>query len=283
MKADSYKRLLYWIKERELIRRKKEVGQPPPWTTDPILAAYRFCNVRREDDRVTIWIRENIREPFADHPQLWFMLCIARQINLPATLEALIKFGGWPDTRKWNAPRARQIMQKMQADGKQVYTGAYMVRGPTEAGMSKPEWTIDHVMLPLWERHNEAEDFVTLEQMHGWLINFNGWGPFMAYQAVVDMRFTAILDTATDRGTWAAAGPGTLRGLNRLQGREVKQPLSQEQALEELRALRARLLKDCPTPMDFSDVPNICCEFDKHERVRLGEGRPRSLYKPQGS
>ena len=43
----------------------------------------------------------------------------------------------------------------------------------------------------------------------------------MAYQAVVDMRFTALLADAPDVATWAAAGPGTMRGLNRLHGRPV--------------------------------------------------------------
>ena len=28
------------------------------------------------------------------------------------------------------------------------------------------------------------------------------------------------------------------------------------------------------------DVQFCLCEFDKYERVRLGEGRPRALYKP---
>ena len=38
-------RLLAWIVERESIRRKKERGLPRPWTLDPVLDGYRFCNV----------------------------------------------------------------------------------------------------------------------------------------------------------------------------------------------------------------------------------------------
>lgn len=45
--------LLNFIAERERIRIKKEAGQPWPWTNDPILRDYKFCCVRREDDRVT--------------------------------------------------------------------------------------------------------------------------------------------------------------------------------------------------------------------------------------
>jgi hypothetical protein len=79
--------LLHWVSEREIIRVRKEVHKDPPalWTHDPILRDWRFCNVRREDDRVTVWIRKNIRERFAGHEHLWFMLCAARMINWPRT------------------------------------------------------------------------------------------------------------------------------------------------------------------------------------------------------
>ena len=47
-------RFIYWQKERERIRVQKEVlKQPPPWTDDPILQEFKFCQVFREDDRTT--------------------------------------------------------------------------------------------------------------------------------------------------------------------------------------------------------------------------------------
>ena len=36
-------------------------------------------------------------------------------------------------------------------------------------------------------------------------------------------------------------------------------------------------------PLHAQDVENCLCEFDKYERTRLGEGRPRSLYAGMGS
>ena len=88
----DYEPLWYWVREREKIRVRKEdqYVTTTPLTDDPILAAYRFCNVRREDDRVTRWIDEHVRVPFATHPHLWFMLCVARQINWPDSLQELI-------------------------------------------------------------------------------------------------------------------------------------------------------------------------------------------------
>jgi hypothetical protein len=100
----------------------------------------------------------------------------------------------------------------------------------------------------------------------------------MAYQAVVDMRFTRLLSEAADVQTWAAAGPGTIRGLNRVHGRRVDYLLSQGHALSEMRAIYKTVEAETGVAMDFSDVPNILCETDKYLRVKTGEGKPRALY-----
>jgi hypothetical protein len=52
-------RLIAWIAEREAIRIRRESGAPQPWTNDPIMQAWSFCNVRREHDRTTIWTAKN--------------------------------------------------------------------------------------------------------------------------------------------------------------------------------------------------------------------------------
>ena len=32
-------------------------------------------------------------------------------------------------------------------------------------------------------------------------------------------------------------------------------------------------------PLEMRDIEHCLCEFDKYERTRLGEGRPRAKYK----
>ena len=69
-------------------------------------------------------------------------------------------------------------------------------------------------------------------------------------------------------------------------GREVKAPLAQDEALDHLIALRNQLTSGAFTapwvklPLDLSDVCSAMCEWDKYERVRNGEGRPRALWVP---
>jgi len=59
MLTDNQEQLIYWINERENIRLKKEAGESPPWSSNPVMQVTYFCNVNREDDKVTKWIRDN--------------------------------------------------------------------------------------------------------------------------------------------------------------------------------------------------------------------------------
>lgn len=284
-KRPDYDPLFAWVVEREATRARKEGGEDAPYTADPIIGAYRFCNVRREDDRGTVWIRDNIRKSFADSPELWLMLCIGRQINWPETLYELIESGdGWPgDT--FDLTMLRHVLDERKALGKKVYTGAYMISAPPQKGRSKQDYMAKTVIGHLWEQRDRFAEWFsyphrTLAKTHERLSRYVGWGDFMAYQAVVDMRFTRLLDGAPDIETWCAAGPGTIRGLNRLHGRPVKHNLGQDQARSEIRAIWKVVRQETGVDMDFSDVPNCLCETDKYLRVQNGEGVPRALYVP---
>lgn len=149
--------LIYWMTERERIRICKDSGKPQPWTDDLILATYRFCNVRREDDRVTEWIRKHIREPYADHPMLWLMLCIARQINWPDTLAELIWNGAWPLDDSFRPAQITEVLNGRKGRGDKVYTGAYMISAPSGKGNDKQRYIAELVLGALWLRRRTFE------------------------------------------------------------------------------------------------------------------------------
>ncbi len=217
---------------------------------------------------------------------LWLMLCICRQINWPDTLAELIRVGVWPDDPGFTPAKMAVVLRARRARGDKVYTGAYMIPAPAEKGADKQGYIAEVVLGDLWRRAPEflawfASDTPTLQGTHKRIRQSLGWGEFLAYQAVVDMRFSErLLASAPDRDRWAAAGPGTLRGLHRLHGRPLTAVISQEQALDEMRAIYARAERETGVAMDFSDVPNILCETDKHLRVFLHQGKPRARYVP---
>ncbi len=235
-----------WQRERHAIFLRRAAGQPRPWTADPILRAYRFCNVFRELDRVTVWIRENIREPFAEHPNLWLMLAIARWINWPDTLAAAIATPhAWPVDDSFKPDALAAVMQQRQDNGQQVYTGAYMIRAENDKRQASYRWTkhqyIARIVIgELWKVRDQIDAQLSwtksLQQAHRIFTPFRCWGPFMSYEVVTDLRHTRYLRAATDTMTWANAGPGALRGLNRLEGRSLNARRSEGDACAAMRA-----------------------------------------------
>lgn len=294
MTVVNFEPLWKWARIRELARvRKEEEGRPHPWVNSKIISNYRFCNVRREDDFVTIWIRDNIRSAFKRSENLWLMLCIARVINWPDSLEEIIAGGldghcpeAWPED-DWSREDFKTVLHNRQRRGGKVFTGAYTITAPPEKGASKIDFVARSTIGKLWKardqfyEHFADRENLTLCGTHKLLMSFPGWGPFMAYQAVVDMRFTNLLHGAPDIADWAAAGPGTRRGLNRVHGRDINYVLSPRQALREMREIFRLAKEELPNiDIDFSDVPNMLCETDKYLRVLNKEGTPRARYVP---
>lgn len=278
----------HWVAEREAIRLRRALGRRKPWTEDKILQSWRFCNVRREDDAVTIWIRDNIRRYFANDQNLWLMLCIARLINHPDTLAELIDETGWPQPDgSFDIGTFEAVLGARTERGDKVYTSAYITHAPPEGGEKYIHTA--RLVQNLWEIRDEFHDYCAdmprmyMQSIHGWLKDQNGFGDFMAYQCVVDMRFTRYLQNAPDRDSWCACGPGTLRGIDRLKhgGKLTSDriPYQQDFARGYAIGLYEGLCKRFPAiKLDLSDVPNILCEYDKYMRVLNGEGTPRQKY-----
>lgn len=303
-----------FMKARHDIYLDRKAGKPGPWTADPVLSAGRFCNIFRELDTVTIWIDQNIRQPYADHPHLWFMLAIARYINWPDTLRYLMdeaEPGTWPDEEGFEPAKLTKALEDYAAAGNKVYTGAYMIRAESDPSKEWYSWTkhryiAEIVLGRLWEDRAYFEETLKLAQegvpgwdelqAHWWSLVGNsryiGWGPFMAYEVVTDLRHTRYLRNAPDIYTWANAGPGAIRGLNRLYGRDLAAKPRPEQTNAEMLQLMEELNvydepgfnatfgepRDVNPRFEMRDIEHSLCEADKYERVRLGEGKMRSKY-----
>lgn len=271
--------LVHWIRERENIRRLKESGRPRPWTSDPILREWRFCNVNRCDDTVTRWIFEHIIAPHRDSPTLWFNLVIARLVNWPASLAALGYFDEWME-----GDEARFIRVLNELRGK-VWTGAYMIpAGP--AGVDKATYLAEGTLFQLWDLYDcgHAPTDGRCDSWATFIEQAQSMGGFLTNQVVTDMKYSPVLAHAPDRETFVIAGPGTMRGLSRLCGRDLGAGWRREEAAAQLATMRRLVIDAEPaigeTMRDLNNLSNCMCEFDKYERVRLGEGKPRARYTP---
>ena len=59
-REEVYKLYWYFACERQNIFWKKKNGEKAPWTDDPILQTYKFCNSYRVNDRVSQYLLSNV-------------------------------------------------------------------------------------------------------------------------------------------------------------------------------------------------------------------------------
>lgn len=301
MQEDSLKLFWYWINERHRIYHKyKVLGDPWPWSDDPIFQTYSFCNVYRELDSVTIWIREQWREPFAHHPKLFFNMCLARQFNWPPTLDYLgfmdndSDIGGVAMAGVWNVDQIIRDLQYRKDQGAKIFTGAYMLTGTIrdEEGNSMPKvrQIVEYVLDPIWREEElyAPQPGDTLQQAWKRLKTAMGFGPFLAYEVVTDLRHTRYLRGPADVMTWANAGPGAMRGINRLHGlparpnRQFDDSYYQQCMLWLLQEHSLRLqshFQDYPM-FEMREIEHCLCEYDKYCRAKFDGSRLRKRFLP---
>jgi hypothetical protein len=256
----------------------RDAGKAKPWTKDPILQSYRFCNMYRELDTVTQWIRDEWSSKLGNYPDAWFAMTIARLVNHPDTLAQLYPGG-------WDAGVFKNTMEALMRKGGKVFGSAYIVSTNGHA-LAKPVYLAHYVLDPLWANRAlyrpRAGD--TLASFHTRLTQANGLGSFMAAQVVADVKNTPgqVLASAKDWYTWAAPGPGSIRGLARVINGDKDKKVPAKMFLPHLIELRKEVNR-WVEPKGWNtfcaqDIQNCLCEFDKYERVRLGEGKPRQKY-----
>lgn len=274
-----YDQLLYWVKERYNIFLKKEGGLCPPWTSDPILQNYRFCNVHRENDKVTKWIHLEWCKRHHNDPDMWFAILIARLLNLPSTLQEL----GYMS--QWDRKQFTRVLLRRKAAGQANYNGAYMITTHKHK-MDKTEYYAWRLGDIYEDRENiRPRSLDTLQHFYDRLISHDGFSSFMVSQVIADIKYYNPLYHAKDWHTFAEPGPGSLRGMRRLYGLETDD--TSEDKLWKLRLSEYRgQLNDDLYKLNINSVcaqnaQNILCEFDKYMRALLGEGRPKQRYSPR--
>jgi hypothetical protein len=264
--------------ERDAIHKRKEAGQAPPWTADPILANGHFCNVHREQDKVTRWITAHVIAPNTDDPDLVFKIALARFLNEPEALARL----HWP--AQFNLAQIHDVLKAHAAQGGKLFrTEAYKPPMP-----GKGEGTLPHlfevVLPPIWREREELRprDGDTLQAFCDRWRGCYKIGDFLAGQITADAKHVAPLFYAADWRTFAVPGPGSKRGLNRLCGRPIATSWSEAQWHATLLHLRseteAAFAAAGLDPLDAQNVQNWLCEFDKYERARDAGGKPSRKY-----
>lgn len=291
----------YWITERERMRKAKWAGKKPPYSADPVMAYNRYCNVRRMDDKVSIWMLENWFTPgcYANYRTALIAGLLARMVNKPETLTAII--GGNRRFTTWNYEQARKAMYKIKDAGGTVFTSAYIINGAS--GGPKIEQVLGAIDKCYKACDKNATRFIVPESMQRTALSLHalpGVGSFIAGQVVADLRWVLgdVKDGWwADRMKWAPPGPGSSRGMKYLLGLATPadmagrgKDLSEKQflpALQELVLLAKQHPKVGPVfrerGLEAHDIQNTLCELGKFIRIKYGEGKAKNRFDPMAS
>lgn len=272
-------------RERYRIKLRRDAGQKPPWTEDEVFRDWRFCNIFREDDRTTIWFRENVREPLSELARS-YAFSKTRELIYLRIIEATVAF------RAFNRIETGEIVKDLLLDGwnsdeaherlkdvRPIVTGAYMIKSPT--GLNKLNGILENIdgvfeglprLVSLW--------MFSLEESWKDLKQLPGLGPFTAYEVITDLRWTPVLEHAVDKMHWTNAGPGCAHGLGTILGdrkqfnknsrEEQKEMLDMMRVLLEISQENKNWSADWP-PWEMREVEHTLCEYDKYVRAWDGE------------
>jgi hypothetical protein len=288
-KLEPIQRFHYWMVERHQIHIRRERLMEKPWTDDKVLQTNFFTNPYRENDKVTVWFRDNIRDPLRNSPEVLMATIIFRWFNRITTGELLLEKG---QLTRWREKRTIAMLERARKNGP-VFTGAFMIK----VGNGPPGSKIRMVCEAITALWKDRKNLVSICEEEGdlqslWLAlkTYRGLGGFMSYEIVCDLRYTYLLENATDKFTWCNLGPGAVRGLARLNGTfNDKTGFAKlergwmDDMLHLLAATRKKLVQAKKMPsIEMREIEHSLCEWDKYERARLGQGKMKRKYNATG-
>ena len=313
LNAVAVKHLYDFVTERYKIHIRKDfLKQKAPWTNNPILSQYKFCNIRREHDRQSQYLIKNI----STNPCLSLEDKIVNSFYFRAwnNWDTMKDFGGpWPAKYLYSSQmkeQVRPIYQQLASEDpdRKWWSSAYNQGGTKQAWRyPDPNEKInkeDDIPLrvfhigPWLKEHNTVEKLLSASDQKAAfeaIKEIQGFADFLAYQIFVDLTY--IEEFPFSENEFVVAGPGCQKGLEYLF--DDYDGMSPEEALFWLRnnvdSLFSQVAEDNKRSWDpkalFSDLPdydrclnimsleNCMCELRKYIRTIEGNGRPRVKYR----
>lgn len=265
----------YWrfAAERQATYLRRLAGGSGPWTSDPVLRAHRFTNCYRASDRVSQYlIRHVIYDGEPNSNEVVFRSLLFKIFNKVETWEALRSALGELRWRDFDADRYAGVLRDVVASGRAVYSAAYVMPSPHLGYERKYRNHLallegmmrDGVVRKLERSASMREAFEVLRA-------YQGLGDFLAFQYLIDINYSEVLDF--DEMSFVVAGPGARSGVRKVFGASAvgaEMSLIRHMADEQERyfdALGLHFEGLVGRPLQLIDCQNLFCEVDKYARV----------------
>ena len=262
-----------FCKERESIRKKRDSGEPFPWSNDPIFQNGRFLNVFREDDRVSkaiIKFAENYKNQF---PILVQALFFARWCNREEVINGL----------SFDILTNKILMKEMVIKQKQWCNyNAYPVEpvwweGKEFSRIDSATELFDDIKEPLSDLIRNADGDVILATQ---MVNekFKMGNDFPIFMAIIDIAWFRpdIIKPSSPVPT----GIGAVAFLDRLQ--DYLGLSNHQETCEEMIKLQKKYWPDSKREFLPIDIEYLSCESRKYYSYVNGtkEFKGKNVFTP---
>ncbi|MDE0337626.1 MAG: putative DNA base hypermodification protein [Caldilineaceae bacterium] len=287
----------YWrfAVERQKIFFDRIEGCSAPWTSDPILARYRFTNAYRASDRVSQYlIRRVIYEGVQSPEEVFFRTLLFKIFNKIETWQLLKDAVGEISYPSYSFDTYDRALTKARAAGRAIYSAAYIMPSAGRVfGYSRKHRNhlklIERMMAD--EAPQRIADAPTMQDAFNTLRSYPTIGDFLAYQFVIDLNYSEV--TNFSEMDFVVPGPGALDGIRKcfsdlggLTEADLIRVVTERQEAEfERLGLRFRNLWG--RRLQLVDCQNLFCEVSKYARIRHPEfkgrdnrSRIKQIYRP---
>lgn len=271
---------LYWYfaNERQNIFIKKLNGDTPPWTNDPILKTYKFCNSYRVNDRVSQYLLKNViynGKTYKDEDML-FRIILFKLFNKESTWELLIKEFKDITLSTFDMKEYSKALTNAINNNIKIYNDAYISCATKAFGYDRKHdnhLALLNKMFIIDKVQDKILKCTNMEQAFKIIKSYPLIGNFMAYQLITDINYSNIVDWKEDEFT--IAGPGSLRGIKKcfidkgnLSNEDIIRYMYNHQE-EEFKRLNLNFKTIGNRKLQLIDIQNIFCELDKYCREKV--------------
>lgn len=285
---DTYWKLAY---ERQEIFFKKFNGENPPYTRDPILQTYKFCNVYRASDRVSQFLIKSVIYGEAyDEQDTLFRIFLFRLLNKIGTWKILEQKLGDISLKSFSFEKYDRALREIRTK-QPIYGNAFILCANKAFGFDEKHRNhlalLEQVFVKTKKTH-ELLNSKSLEELYSNLRKLPLIGNFMAYQIAIDFNYSEVFDFSENDFT--VAGPGATRGIRKCfedTGSHSSESIIQymvENQEREFKRLGLKFKDLWGRPVHAIDAQGMFCELDKYSRVlfpdlKSGRSRIKSKYK----
>ena len=275
---------LYWTfaSRRQAAFYARLAGREWPWSEDPILQTYKFCNVYRAADRVSQYMirdvayREDSRVTASDR---LFQIVAFRTFSRIETWEALtMQLGSVPCLHHLSSGEFESALDFAKMKNGGLYTGAFILCANKAFGFDEKHRNHVALFKHMFLVDSCAEKLRSASSLQGIVQTLQTYpliGPFMAYQIAIDLNYSDLM--SFNENDYTQAGPGALRGLKKafisLGDFSPADAIlwMVERQDEELRRLELPFHGLCGRKLHGIDCQGLFCELDKYCREAVPE------------